>query len=242
MFNTRLTLKDRAKSRADADGSDFPSDAQWNFHLDEAAREVLGDLVLSGWPLEYDTTTIVTNGTTKSYSWGLELGGGIRPMAAIMVYTNYGGQQVELKRVNPGRAAFLRSSGANSGYSMYYEVRNSLTLGPIVEFFPRVGGTYFVDYIQDWPGFVSDGGNPVWMGPDRSDELLVIRAATKAVRKEGRATDGDRLDLEYDKLLVKVKDMASRFDMRNGAEMRDAPSIITDLWRGDMFAGPGGIF
>jgi hypothetical protein len=238
VFNTRAELKNRAKSRADADGSDFPSDTSWNFYLDEAAREVLGDLVLAGWPMDYDTATVITNSATRVYALGAT-----NVLATTMVYTISGGQVSELKRVNPGHVPLLRSTGANGGISRFYEVRSSLTLGPVIELFPPVGGTYFVDYIQDWPGFVTDGGNPVWNGPARSDELITLRAAEKAVRKEGRSSDGDRLTVEYDKLLVKVKDLAGRFDMRNPAQMRDeASTLTTNAWNGDMFAGPGGMF
>lgn len=243
MFDTRISLRTRARARADQDGADFPSEVQYNVFLDEAAREVLIDLVMSGWPLDYSTTTIVTNAVTRTYAFG-DVSLVPPPIAATMVYTVFGNQFTELRRVNPGHVAALRSTGATGGFSRFYEVRANPTTGPVIEFFPRVAGTYFVDYINDWPGFASDGGNPVWAGPPRSDELIVLRAAAKGCRKEGRKTDAEALEVEYAALLVKVKGLASWYDMRNPAEMRDSrplsePFSFRDV---DYFAGPGGMF
>lgn len=233
----RSELRSRARIRADQDSSDFPSDAQYNGYIDEATREVFADLVMSGWPIDYSTTTIVTNGTTRTYAFGST----DTVFSASMVYTLFGNQFTELRRVNPGHVAALRSTGATGGFSRFYEVRVS-TAGALVEFFPRVAGTYFVDYIADFPGFASDA--TAWMGPPRSDELIVLRAAAKGCRKESRMQDAAVLDGEYDKLLLKVKELASWFDQRNAAEMRDSrplsePFSFRDV---DFFAGPGGMF
>ena len=240
MANTRLDLRTRARARADQDGAAFPSDLQYNTYLDEAARETLADLVMAGWPLDYSTTTIATNGTTSTYAFG----GTDTVLSATMVYTLFGNQFTELRRVNPGHVAALRSTGATGGFSRFYEVRVNPTTGNRIEFFPRVAGTYFVDYVVDWPGFASDGGNPVWMGPPRSDELITLRAAAKGCRKEGRVPDADRLDKEYNLLLAKVTSLASWYDQRNAAEMRDSrplsePFSFRDV---DYFAGPGVMF
>jgi hypothetical protein len=56
--------------------------------------------------------------------------------------------------------------------------------------------------------------------------------------------DAQALDGEYGQLLLKVKELASWFDMRNPAEMRDSrplaePFSFRDV---DYFAGPGGMF
>jgi hypothetical protein len=235
---TRAELRTRAETRADQDGEDFPTSAQKNAFLDEAARETFADLVMSGWPIDYATTTITTNGATRTYAFG-----GTDPVfAATMVYTNFGNQFTELRRVNPGHMAALRTTGASGGFSRFYEVRATVTAGAIIEFFPRVAGTYFVDYIPDFPGFTSDSS--MWLGPPRSDELIVLRAAAKGVRKEGRVPDAAALDAEYGALLLKVKELASWFDLRNPAEMRDSrplaePFSFRDV---DFFAGPGGMF
>lgn len=233
----RSELRTRAETRADQDGSDFPTLTQKNTFLDEAAREVFADLVMSGWPIDYSTTTIVTNGTTQTYSFG----GVDTVFAATMVYTLFGNQFAELRRVNPGHMAALRSAGATSGFSRYYEVRTG-PAGAKIEFFPKVAGTYFVDYIADFPGFTNDSS--VWLGPPRSDELIVLKAAAKGVKKEGRVQDGSVLDAEYKELLLKVKELGSWFDLRNPAQIRDTqplkePFSFRDV---DYFAGPGGMF
>lgn len=234
---TRLELRTRADTRADQDGSDFPTVIQKNGFLDEAGREVFADLVMSGWPIDYSTSTIATTSFTRVYP----IGGADTVFSVTMVYTLFGNQFTELRRVNPGHVAALRSVGATGGFSRYYEVRTGVT-GAVIEFFPRVAGTYFVDYIVDFPGFVSDSA--VWQGPPRSDELLVLKAAAKGVRKEGRIPDAQALDVEYKELLLKVKELASWFDQRNAAEMRDSrplaePFSFRDV---DYFAGPGGMF
>jgi hypothetical protein len=234
---TRLELQGRAKIRADQDGADFPTTTQYNGFLDEAAKETFADLVMAGWPIDYSTSTITTNGITRVYPFG----GADTVFSATMVYTLFGNQFTELRRVNPGHVAALRSTGATGGFSRFYEVRTAAT-GAVVEFFPRVSGTYFVDYIADFPGF--SGDSAVWLGPPRSDELIVLKAAAKGVRKESRVSDADRLDVEYEKLLLKVKELASWFDQRNAAEMRDSrplaePFSFRDV---DYFAGPGGMF
>lgn len=236
-MTTRIELRTRAEVRADQDGADFPTATQKNSFLDEAGKEVFADLVMAGWPIDYSTTTIVTNGVTRVWPFG----GSDTVFAAVMVYTLFGNQFTELKRINPGHVAALRSVGATGGFSRDYEVRTGVA-GSVVEFFPRTAGTYFVDYIVDFPGFTNDAS--VWQGPPRSDELIVLKAAAKGVRKEGRKSDGDSLDDEYGKLLLKVKELASWFDMRNAAEMRDSrpltePFSFRDV---DYFAGPGGMF
>ncbi len=234
---TRLELRNRARIRADQNGSDFPTDDQYNGYLDEGAREVFADLLLSGWPIDYSTTTIVTDGVTRTYPFG----GSDAVFSATMVYTNFGQTQTELHRVNPGHIAALRSAAARGGLSRYYEVRTSTT-GAVVEFFPKAAGTYFVDYIVDFPGFANDAS--VWLGPVRSDELIVLKAAAKGVRKESRAGDAKTLDDEYDRLLLKVQRLSSWFDQRNAAEMRDSSPGV-DLFNDrpfEFFAGPGGMF
>lgn len=233
----RSDIRLRARTRADQEGEDFPTDAQYNVYIDDSGKEVFADLVMSGWPIDTSTSTVATNGTTQTYSFG----GTDTVFAATMVYTNFGGAFTELRRVNPGHMAALRSTGATGGFSRFYEVRTGVN-GSRIEFFPRTAGTYFVDYIVDFPGFANDSS--VWNGPPRSDELIILKSAAKGLRKEGRVQEAAILDEEYDKLLLKVKELASWYDMRNPAEVRDSrplsePFSFRDV---DFFAGPGGYF
>lgn len=234
---TRLELMTRARVRADQDGEDFPTNDQYNSFLNEAGKTVFADLVMSGWPMDYTTATIVANGTSQRYAVDET-----SPVFAItMVYTQAGGQFTELKRVNPGHMAALRTSGGFNGFSQFYEARTGIA-GAIIEFFPRVAGTYFVDYILDFAGFPDD--TFAWNGPPRSDELIVLQAAAKGCRKEGRKSDASALDDEYNTLLLKVKELASWYDMRNPAEMRDTRPLAQPFGFRDVdyFAGPGGMF
>ena len=236
---TRLELQTRARTRADQDGSDFPNDVQYQTFLDEAARETFGDLVLSGWPVNYTTSTIVTNVNTGVYAFG----GTDTVFSVLLVYTNMGGQQLELHRVNPGSVAALRSTSNQGGPSQFYEARMDINTGPVVEFFARSAGTYFVDYVADFAGFANDAA--VWRGPARSDELLVLLAAAKGCKKEGRTDAAESLRSEYRELLVKVKDLASWFDQRNSAMIRDVKPFEGFSGRNasfEYFAGPGGMF
>lgn len=217
MAATRLDIRTRARTRADQDAAKFPTDAQYNLYIDEACKDVFGDLVTSGWPPDFSTTTIVYNGSSS----GQAIGGGADVFSVIGVWAQLGSQLVELKRLNEGMRASLTSPGAVGSYpANYYDLRVG-SAGPVVYFFPRVAGTYLVDYIQDHTGLANDAA--IWRGPVRSDELVVLSAARKGVLKEGqdRMADAKRLKEEYDELLDKVKSLASWFDQRNPAMIRD---------------------
>lgn len=212
---TRAELLDRARIRADQDSSDFPSDAHYRIFLDESAREVFADLVASGWPVDYATTTITANGVTTTYP----VGGSDSVFAINGVYTDFGGTRVELRRVNPGHIATLKSHNAMGRPAPFYEYRININAGPVIEFYPPTAGTYYVDYIVDFAGFADDAAQ--WRGPQRSDELITLKAAQKGVKKEGRTQEAAALESEYDQLLTKVKALASWSDMRNPAQIRD---------------------
>lgn len=217
MAATRLDIRTRARIRADQDASKFPTDTQYNLLIDEACKDVFGDLVTSGWPPDFSTTTIAYNGSPT----GQAVGGGADVFGIVGVWAPFGGQVLELKRINEGDRAALTSPNSVSSYpAEFYDFRVGAS-GPVIYFFPRIAGTYLVDYIPDHTGLASDGA--IWRGPTRSDELLVISTARKAVLKEGqpRHADAAVLKAEYDELLDKVKRLASWADMRNPAMIRD---------------------
>lgn len=215
---TLAQLRTSARTRANQDDSDFPTTAQYNQYIGEAALDVFGDLVTSGYPVDFDTTTITANGASTYPVAGvvpLE-----RVFGVVGVYSLVGGVQSELKRVNEGNRAALRSSGTTGSPAEYYDLRQSFTGGTRIELLPKpTSGTYLVDWIPDFEGLVLDADT--WAGPARSDELIVIAAARKAVLKEGRIQDASVLKNEYDELLDKVKRMGSWLDMRNPAQVRD---------------------
>lgn len=234
---TRLQMRTRARRKADQNDADFPTDTDYNDYLDEAGKETFADLVMSGWPVDTVTDTLVTNASQRVYPFGV----GNIVFSTTMVYTNIGGEFAELKRVNPGHMAQLRSGAITGLFARFYEVRTG-SAGSVIEFFPPTAGTYFIDYIVDFPGFTNDAST--WLGPPRSDELIVLQAAAKGCRKESRHGDADRIMADYARLLDKVQRLSSWYDMRNPAQMRDAvPFIDPNSFRNvDFFAGPGGMF
>lgn len=238
MAATRLDIRTRARVRADQDASRFPTDAQYNLFIDEACKDVFGDLVTSGWPPDFSTTTIAYNGS----STGQAVGGGADVLSIVGVWIDIGGQRMELKRINEGDRARLTSTAQGGSYPEYYDYRVG-TSGPVVYLFPRKAATVYVDFIPDHTGLAADA--TVWRGPIRSDELVVLASARKGVLKEGeaRSADAKRLKEEYDELLQKVKTLASWADMRNPAMIRDESGRRTRYNAFDYDAvGPNGDF
>lgn len=217
MAATRLDIRTRARVRADQDAGKFPTDAQYNLFIDEACKDVFGDLVTSGWPIDFSTTTIVYNGSAS----GQAVGGGADVLGITGVWADVAGERLELKRINEGHRASLTSLSSTGAYPAFYDFRVGAS-GPVIYLFPRVAGTVYVDYIPDHTGLSADGS--FWRGPVRSDELVVLAAARKGVLKEGaaRRAEAQTLREEYMELLEKVKAMASWADMRNPAMIRDA--------------------
>jgi hypothetical protein len=217
MALSRLNIRDRARARANQNGTDFPTDAQYNVFIDDAARDVYGDLVSGGWTPDFTTTTITATGA-DSYA----IGSGVDLFGVIGVFADYaGGERVELHRLNEGDRAALRSMSAGGGPSEYYEVRTG-TSGPVVYLYPKpTSGTYYVDHIPDFVNFAADG--TIWRGPPRSGDLIVLRAARYGMLKEGgaRLQEVAALDDEYGKQLAAVLRWAANFDMRNAPSIRD---------------------
>lgn len=216
MAATRSDIRTLARLRADHDAGKFPTDAQYNLYIDEACKDVFGDLLLSGWPADFSTTTIVYTGSAS----GQAVGGGVDVLGITGVWVDFGGQRLEVKRLNEGRRAALTSSTATGAYPTDYDFRVGAS-GPVIYLFPRVAATVYVDFIPEHTGLATDGA--VWRGPVRSDDLVVLATARKAVLKEGQArvADAARLKEEYQEVLAKVQALASWADMRNPAMIRD---------------------
>ena len=210
---TRATLRTRARIRADQTDSTFPTDTEYNYLLDEAAKEAWYDLISAGWPINFSAVSLTATGTNP-----IAIGASGTVAFIRGVYRVDGSAFIPLRRINEGRRGYMTS--ALSGPASDYDVLIDPTLGPVVELFPRPSaGTYRVEYIAEHPGFAADG--TAWYGPARSDELIVLRAAAKGMRKEGNDQDAMQLDREYSMLLDKVQQMASWFDMRNPQTIRD---------------------
>jgi len=209
---TRAVLRTRARIRADQDLGQYPDDTQFNYLLDECAMTVWYALIGAGWPVDFTTINISANG---AQTYTVVAGTGL----VQAVYANVGGNLQLMQRVEQSDLAALRSTNS-SNPSSYYEVRINPAAGLIIEFFPKpTSGTYRVDYIADHPGFANDADK--WYGPGGSDEMIVLLAAAKALRKEGEVADAAALDKEYMVLADQVLSRSSWMDMRNPPKIRD---------------------
>lgn len=214
---TRATLRSRARVRADQDNSTFPTDSQYNDLLDEAAKEVWYDLVQAGWPLRFSTTTFTTSGSQLNLL-------GVTGVAFVRgVYYSAGGVYQELPRIQEGDRASLYSSQTNQPQG--YQVLQG-TNGTHIEILPFTSGaSILVEYIAEYAGFANDADT--WFGPARSDDLIVLLAAMKGMRKEGNDQGARELEREYVRVFDKVVNMASWVDMRNAPTIRNTGDQLT---------------
>lgn len=232
---TRATLRTNARARADQDSSDFPTDAQYNVYLDDAAREVWWDLRVAGWPVNFSSLTFTATGASF---YPFALAGQVASIHGV--YYISGQDQYPLHRVNEGNRASLRSTSFTpAGFAGFYDPRIDPSTGPGIELLPApASGSYKVDYILEHPGFFGD--SDAWYGPARSDSLVTIRAAYYAVKKEGPARLGEAQDLlqEYKEMLQKVTESATWFDARNPMQIRDVSSERSRFMFDYPIAGP----
>ncbi len=224
MAITRESIRSRARTRADQDKSQFPTDAQYNEFINECGRLIIGDLIQAGWPVRKTRTTITLNGD-DSY---LISGDSIHSITSVLLKS---GDQVicELKRVDESRQVDMRTT--TNGHPRWYEVTVDMAPadgdsgGNYIEIFPSGSTGYQVDvrYVQGWRGMNSDSDN--WYGPEGSDELLVLMAAAKGARKEGQVNDAAALDKEYQMAWDRITQRASWFDGRNTPKIREVENL-----------------
>lgn len=218
---TRADLRTRARVRADQDNSTFPTDTQYNLFIDEAAKEVWYDLIRAGWPPSFSAATLALPAVPSTAGVvTLSTDAGVSVAVAFVrgVFCQVGGTWYELKRLNEGDRADLYS--VTGTQPTHYDVRVSADDGIQVEFLPYVAGVQVrIEYVKEHPGFASDVVQ--WKGPARSDELIVLRAAQKGMRKEGNDQGAAMVDREYQYLQQCVADLASWTNMRHAATIRD---------------------
>ena len=209
---TRADIRTRARIRADQDNSTFPTDTQYNLLIDEAAKEVWYDLVQAGWPVRFLTASVTPAGAQY-----VALPATDTVFVRGVYRIDASNQYVELRRIQEGDRASLLSSTGNS--ATVYDLVMSST-GPSVELLPRDSShTFVVEYVREYAGF--SGDSDTWFGPARSDEMIVLLAAIKGMRKEGNDQGATQLEKEYARLFEKVVNMASWLNMRNPPTIRD---------------------
>jgi hypothetical protein len=213
---TRADIRTRARIRADQTDSTFVDDTTFNVFIDEGAKEAWYDLVQAGWPVSFSSV----EGTASSQFTVLGISGVVAMCRGV--YRKDSGGVCELQRIPEGQRAGLMDQAGNT--PAYYQVLIDPSNGPTLELLPAPTGTlYHVDYTLEYPGFAND--TTVWYGPARSDELIVLGAAAKANLKEGDRSAAGELLQERAALLEKVIGMASWFDARNPATIRDVNSM-----------------
>lgn len=218
-MSTRLEIRELARLLSDQDSSDFPTNDQYNILLKFAARRVWLDVVRAGFPADFSSLNITSNGATK-YSTSIPLSGGLVSIKGV--FSSLSGQRFELKRIQEADRAYLLSTTSSFGISEYYSASYNNTTGLNIELFPPSSGvTYSVDFVLSFGDFVDD--TTEFPGPLGSDELVAIRAAINAMAKEG---DGRRAEVavkeqDYKTLLQSVTDTATFLDARNPAKIRD---------------------
>ena len=217
-MTNRADIRLRARILADQVGiggpATKPDDTSYNYWIDEACKEVWGDLVQAGWPVDYTTATITANGNS-TYT----VGPGTGIFSVQGVFFQLGTDFYEVRRVNQADIAQLRSQTAQSNRAEFYEVRYNSINGVIVELYPRpTGGTYTIYYVNEHPGLINDAA--LWLGPARSDELVITRVAMKGLLNESMDQDAAVMEGRYTSLLAKVQNQVWQ-DGRNSAKIRD---------------------
>lgn len=224
MLHTLASLRTRARIRADQDSSTFPTDTQYDYLLNEAAKDVWMDLLGAGMPYG------VGFGGNAALSQALQANTGFlsisadnsaNDIAAITgVYMRDGGAYKELKVLPADRRADMLLA---TGTPTYYRIEHTQSGAKVYLYpVPPDGGSYRVDVITT---LVTMDVNTGWSGPARSDELIVLRAAMKACRKEGNDQGAQFLAQEYAELWEKTMRMVQWF--RKDAELiRDVQPLM----------------
>lgn len=221
---TRADIRAYARIRSDQDDSTFPDDDQYNTLINFAARAVWHDMLHAGWRPQQSKQTITANGA-QSYDVFASAPGTVAAFAEG-VYRVEGletnARHVrELKRIPEEMIAAARNQ--TSDEAIYYRVSEGDD-GMQLELFPTpVGGYYRVYYIHEQGDMSND--SDVWVGPRRSDELIGLKVAIQAMRKEGNDQGANLLQREYDELRAQLVAAVNYYDARNPQTIRDVQAF-----------------
>lgn len=208
---TRLQMRDRARAKADQDGSTFPTDTQYNNWLDEGASAVWRRLVGAGWRPDRTLISITATGAA-SYTLATDV------HTILDVTRVISGGRIPMRRVKPEE---IQPLALLTGPGLYYELTGGALAAQAIEFYPKpTGGTYEVRYIKRFPGFTADGDN--WYGPDGSDQLIVLLAAISGANKEDAREKVASLKDEFQMTWTEVLEQANWLDQQSVPTVRDS--------------------
>lgn len=211
---TRLTLRTAARIAADQDNSTFPDDTTYNVILDQSARTVWRRMLGAGW--KPDRTSITTNlvAGTSQYTIGTD----VSVIHSVMFIQ--GNVRTPLTRIKPEDLPSILTLPA--GQPQCYDILNGGTVAFLVELYPTpsAGGQVDIRYTKRFPGFTADGDT--WIGPDGSDELIILLTAIEGARKEDNRAHIEMLETQYTERYKEVTEAMGWLDSQGQQRVRDA--------------------
>lgn len=196
---TLAVLRTRAKQRADKVNASTPTDAEWNYLIDESYAEVHSELVNKQLGYFEERQTITGDGT-KDYNLPSD------HYATLAVARLDSDFEVPLKQVGV-RGKFKYKISASDKALAYRVSKTSIELYP-----PPSGGTYY-HYYAPCAGTLDDDTDTI-DGVNGFDALVVVTAAIKALMKEESPVG----DLERERMrLMAQMDVAAEARMSGDA-------------------------
>lgn len=185
-------LRTRTRQRADQVQSNYVADSEVDAYINEALRAVHYEMTCSGLFPEESSTDITATGAA-SYALP-EL------VSVLSVERVSGNTYVPMRRIEKPEVPGMRSIA--SGVAVLYDISWSLRAAPSLRLFPKPSsGTYTVRYIPPVTALSADG-DTVYAGSGW-DELIVVSAAIKCIRRENGITQG--LEDEKKELLIRLQ-------------------------------------
>lgn len=228
---TRGTLRASARVAADQDNSTFPTDAAYNDFIDRAARVIWRRMLTVGWKPAKENH-FITASNAASYLI-------THPVSVVhTIYQVANGSSIiptahPLIRLKPeDRFWLLMQSGGGGAIAydlMYGAVEDLVQSGESSEkmkvelFPPQTAGFYLVNYTPQFTGFTSDAD--LWIGPDGSDELIILMAAIEGSRKEDNVIHVKMLRDQFKERFEEVVDHIAATDSVGQQLVRDARLI-----------------
>lgn len=211
---TRATMRTAARAAADQDSSTFPDDTTYNEFIDRAARLVWRRMLAAGWKPDRTAVTTTVIAGTPQYNVGSD----VSVVHSVMFIQ--GGVRTPLRRVKPEDLPDLLS--LPNGLPQAYDFLNGGTAAVIIELYPTpaTGGQIDIRYTKRFPGFSADGDT--WIGPDGSEEIIILLAAIEGARKEDNTAHVQMLQAQLKERYAEVLELFGASDSQGQQTVRDA--------------------